>query len=176
MFNRTYTAFYFAAFTTREAIKDEYRRLCRINHPDLFATESEEKQAEQTRIMQAINAEYAVAMDRAVRAEKPGQSEASYAGSADLAERIRQAIEAVIRFDNIEIEICGAWVWLHGETYPIREHLKANGYRWGRGKRLWYFAGVASSSRSSHSMEEIRDRYGSERVQREQKHETAQVN
>jgi hypothetical protein len=104
-------------------------RLCRQHHPDLYANETEEKQAEQTRIMQALNAEYAIAMDKAVRAEKPGQSEASYAGSADLAERIRQAIEAVIRFDNIEIEICGAWVWLHGDTYPIKEHLKASGYQ-----------------------------------------------
>jgi hypothetical protein len=52
--------------------------------------------------------------------------------SADLAERIRQAIEAVIRFDNIEIEICGAWVWLHGETFAIKEHLKANGYQLGQ--------------------------------------------
>lgn len=169
MFNRSYTPFYFANFATRDEIKDEYRRLCREHHPDLFANESPEVQAEQTRIMQAINAEYAIAMDKAVRAEKPGQSEASYAGSADLAERIRQAIEAVIRFDNIEIEICGAWVWLHGETFPIKDHLKANGYRWGRQKRLWYFAGCASSSRSSHSMEEIRERYGSERVNRERR-------
>ncbi len=166
MYSRTYTAHYFINFKTRDEIKEEYRRLCRANHPDLFAQESEDVQGKQTRIMQEINAEFAIAMDAAVRAEKPGQSEASYAGSADLAERIRQAIEAVIRFDNIDIEICGAWVWLHGETYPIKDHLKANGYRWGRQKRLWYFAGIASSSRSSHSMDEIRDRYGSERVNR----------
>jgi hypothetical protein len=163
-----YTTFaYFAGFKTRDEIKEEYRRLCRLHHPDLFANESPEIQAEQTRTMQAINTEYRAAMDAAVRAEKPGQSEASYAGSADVAERIRQAIEAVIRFDQIEIEICGAWLWLHGETYAIKDHLKASGYRWGRQKRLWYFAGVASSSRTSHSMEEIRERYGSERVTRQ---------
>jgi curved DNA-binding protein CbpA len=172
---RTYSPFYFASFKTRDEIKEEYRRLCRLHHPDLFATQGEDIQAAQTRIMQEINAEFAIAMDAAVRAEKPGQSEASYAGSADLAERIRQAIEAVIRFDGIEIEICGAWVWLHGETYPIKDALKEAGYRWGRQKRLWYFAGVSSSSRSSHSMDEIRDRYGSERVNRPSQPTHAQI-
>ncbi len=159
---------WFAAFTTQAEIKDEYRRLCRAHHPDLFTHNSTpDELQERTRVMQEINAAYAIAMDTAARRENPGKSEASYAGSADLAERIRQAIEAVIRFDNITIEICGAWVWVKGDTRPIKEALKEAGYRWAPRKdgQPWYFAGVASSNKGgSYTMDDIRQRYGSEYV------------
>jgi curved DNA-binding protein CbpA len=163
---------FFTTCLDEQQIKDEYRRLCRLHHPDLHTAGcSPEQTAAATRKMQEINAAYSIAMDQAVRRAKPNFTESQYDASATVAELIRQAIEAIIRFDNISIEICGAWVWVSGDTRPIKEALKDAGYKWAPRKdgQPWYFAGVPSMNRRrKYSLDEIRNRYGSERVEKDE--------
>jgi len=149
---------FFKGMKTTQEIKDEYRRLAKIHHPDIGGD---------LRTMQQINAEYAVAMANALRAEKPGQTDAQYESAESIAESIRAAIERIIALNGIEIEICGLWVWVSGNTYAVKGALKEAEYRWSPKKEKWYFAGVASSGRGNWSMEDIRDRYGSETIKRE---------
>ena len=114
--------------------------------------------------MQAINAEYAFCMARAVRAEKPGLDEAEYSSMDAVSEAIRAAIEAIITLPGLGIEICGLWVWVDGQTRPVKEQLKAAGYRWAAKKEKWYYAGVPAGGRGRYSMDDIRNRYGSRNV------------
>jgi hypothetical protein len=158
---------FFTAQMTREEIKAKYRELAKRWHPDLGGD---------TATMQAINAEYAWAMDAATRTERPDANESTYqwhaANNETLRQKIEEAVRMFARFTAIEIEICGAWIWIHGtakrgtspENDAVIDLLKAHQYRFAAHKALWYYPVVPSKSHSSHSMEEIRSMYGSQFV------------
>ncbi len=161
---------YFSGCHTAEQVKIEYRRLCKLWHPDLGA---QEEATMRTAKMQAINAAYAQAsaqfrheeMREKARANgRPEPNEQDYADAAAVDERIRQAIERIITLDGLEIEICGLWVWVGGETKTYKEALKSAEYKWSPKKGKWYFAGVPAGGYRNFTMDEIRARYGSQQV------------
>ena len=80
-------------------------------------------------------------------------------------EAINAALNAIVGL-GLEIEICGAWLWVTGNTKPHREVLKGAGFRWSPKKLSWYFrpAEYRSFNRTSWSMAEIRGTYGSENI------------
>jgi hypothetical protein len=149
---------YFANCHTSEEIKTEYRRLAMLHHPDHGGN---------VQTMQEINAAYSFAIASATRSEKPGKTAQEYADLDAVNEAIRATLEKIIRLPGIKIEICGLWLWVSGETKPVKDHLKAAGLRWAPKKEQWYFAGVPASGRGQ-SMEHIRNRYGSRVVTREE--------
>lgn len=148
---------YFTACTTLEALKHEYRRLCMIHHPD---------RGGDTATMAAINDEY----DEAFRRIQSGRTTTQQAAESHEAEEAPEAFRAVISrlvtLAGINIEICGSWVWVTGNTYPNREALKAAGLRYSKGKAAWYWKpeGSRSKARRQYSLDEIRDLHGSERI------------
>lgn len=148
---------FFENCNTSDEIKNLYRQLAKQYHPDLGGD---------TATMQKLNAEYAFCINKAIRAEKPGKTETEYADLAEVNEVVRKAVEAIINLDGIEIEICGLWVWVGGNTYAVKSEIKAAGYRWASVKKLWYFAGVPASSFGQADMDDIRGKYGSEIVKR----------
>lgn len=46
------------------------------------------------------------------------------------------SVEAIniINF-NINIEICGSWIWVSGNTYGCKTELKQNGFHWASKKK-----------------------------------------
>jgi hypothetical protein len=65
---------------------------------------------------------------------------------------------------GLEIEICGSWLWIGGETKENKDALKGAGCRWASKKKLWYWhAGEwVKKVRRALTMEQIRDLHGSE--------------
>lgn len=143
---------FFTGCTSSDEIKAKYHDLAKANHPDLGGN---------TATMQQINAEYAEVINAALRGEYPGRTADEYADMANIAEVVRQAVEAVINLPDLTIEICGSWVWLSGNTYAVKDSIKSAGYRWAPVKKLWYFAGVPASSRGKMDMDDIRNAHGS---------------
>ncbi len=76
---------------------------------------------------------------------------------------MNDALNAIINLDGLEIEICGAWVWVSGNTFAHKAALKGAVFHYAGKKKKWYFRPEdwASSSRGSLDMEQIRDKYGS---------------
>ncbi len=74
-----------------------------------------------------------------------------------------------MEMENVDIEICGWFIYLWGETKPHKEELKKKGFRWNGKKVCWYWrpAWYRSRSRGNWSMGNIRDVYGSQRVEQE---------
>lgn len=81
----------------------------------------------------------------------------------DYPEAVNAALNAIIGLEGLEIEICGAWVWVSGNTYARKADLKAANFKFAPKKRLWYFRPEdwKSRSRNTLSMDDIRDKYGS---------------
>lgn len=138
-------------------LKAEYRRLAMANHPD---------RGGDTATMQAINAEY----DRlaAILPAVNAQGETYEPAHREEPSAFRDAVMAVINLDGVQLEICGCWLWATGNTRPYAETFKAAGYTFSAGKRAWYWKGYKSRRRGHNwSMDDIRSRYGSMRIERE---------
>lgn len=158
---------YFQHCNSPDEIKSYYRELAMAHHPDrlgLNATAEQQETAKRT--MQEINRQYSIAMARAIRGEKPNATDEQVSDLEDVAEAIRQAIEAIIHLPNISIEIRGSWVWVFGDTKAVKETLKAAGYKWLPGKegQPWAYMAVRSNGRGDWSHDEIVERYGRQTV------------
>ena len=164
MSNRTPYHF-FNTKMSRDEIRKAYRTLAMQHHPD---------HGGDLATMQALNAEYDMAMDAATRNEMPGRTEASYDFQAGTNRKIREAMEAALKHSILTVEVCGWWLWVDGTSKrgtseandAALDALQKAGYHWHSSKRRWYFAGVPSRNRNEMSMDEIRNAYGS-RIVRE---------
>lgn len=133
-----------------EIIKAAYRKACSIYHPDRNPAGLE--------MMKLVNQSYE-ALKEAHGDAKDTQ------GTQTYGEDINNALNAIMSL-GFDIEICGAWIWLHGDTKPHKEILKAAGFMWAPKKKLWYFrpADYKSKGRGKFSMDDIRATHGSEKV------------
>ena len=146
---------WFGDCTTTDELKRTYKNLARQHHPDLGGD---------LRTMQDINAAFDAACREFVPREKPGKSDDYYDWRAGVDEALRAEIAKVITLQDIELEICGAWIWATGDTRRHKETFKANGWKWSKPKIAWYWAGCPSSGRGNNTLDEIRAMYGSQRV------------
>jgi len=151
---------FFANVETLEELKKQYKKLVLKHHPDLGGN---------LRDMQDLNAEY----DRLFNILKDKHNAAAaqsgnVKATTECPEEFRAIIEQIIFLEGLEIELCGSWVWVGGETYTHKDELKAAGFRWSRSKKMWYWHHAeegARWSRGRKSMDEIRETYGSEKLQ-----------
>lgn len=84
------------------------------------------------------------------------------ADAADYGDEINTALNAIIHL-GLNIEICGSWLWVSGDTKPHKEVLKAAGFKWAAKKLMWNFrpAEWKSFNRGNWSMDKIRATHGS---------------
>ncbi len=77
---------------------------------------------------------------------------------------LEKIISQILHYENIIIEIVGDWIWLSGETKPIKEHLKDLGFRWRNKKKMWSFGEMKGKTSRGQKMEDIKAKYGSQTV------------
>jgi hypothetical protein len=87
----------------------------------------------------------------------------------NLGDELNAALNAIIGL-GLDIEICGSWIWVSGDTRPHREVLKAAGFKWAPKKLMWSYspAGKKTWSRGGWDMEQIRANHGSVTVKSKQ--------
>lgn len=145
---------YFAACTTLDELKKEYRRLAMIHHPD---------HGGDTATMQAINGEYSEAFARLKAQHNAAADEAHQ--TTETPEEFITIISQLLRFPGLIVELCGSWLWITGETYAIKDQLKAAGCRWSSSKKAWYWHHPEEGHRwhkGTATMSDIRTKYGSQ--------------
>lgn len=151
---------YFKTCNTMEELKKEYRKLAMANHPDNGGNAD---------TMKAINVSYEAAFNllknkhnQTAQNDTTGKSKPMNETAAEYME----IIQKIISFSNIVIEICGSWVWVGGSTFDYKKELKEAGFQWAAKKKMWYWRSEADAvrSRGKMSMDEIREKYGSEAV------------
>ncbi len=142
---------------TLDDIKMAYRRAAAKYHPDHNPAGLE--------MMKLVNIAYDTLKDYEGDIESPESSN-------DYGQALNAALNAIVGL-GLDIEICGAWIWVSGDTRLHKEILKAAGYLWAPIKKRWYFRPEAykSRNRQSWSMDKIRDAYGSQGMKEESRRE-----
>jgi hypothetical protein len=151
-----------AVVADQEAIKTAYRKACIKYHPDRNPAGLE--------MMKAVNIAYQFLHDIDYNgAERPINEDVN----TDFGEELNAAINAVVNLAGITIEVCGAWVWLTGNTKLHKNALKKAGYWWAKQKQAWYFrpSDYKSRNKGDWDLEKIRDTYGSMAVDKKTRHQ-----
>lgn len=140
-----------SADATPAEIKKAYKRAAAKYHPDRNEAGAE--------MMKAVNEAYESLKDYTPQ-DAPKAEEFN---ANDYGEELNEALNAVINLAGIEIEICGAWIWLTGDTKPHKEIIKSAGFKWASKKKAWNYrpSDWKSASRGSYSMDDIRATHGS---------------
>ena len=81
-------------------------------------------------------------------------------------EKLAETMKKLQEVDGINVELCGSWLWIDGETYEVREQLKKLGCKWSRNKQKWYWHDPDKKgwSNGKTMMADIRAKYGSQYV------------
>lgn len=149
---------YFSNCKNLDELKKAYKAAAMKNHPDMGGD---------TATMQAINAEYSARFEVLKRSQNEqaaedttGRTHATTESAGDFI----AIIAALLKLDGLEIELCGRWLWIGGNTKEHKEALKAAGCRWSFTKKLWSWHFAEEGQRwhkGTKTMTEIRSKYGS---------------
>lgn len=137
-------------------VKKAYRKACSKYHPDRNPAGEE--------MMKLVNEAYDDLKNYVDSNES--NTESYDFDSSCYASELNDALNAIIGIEGLTIEVCGAWVWVTGDTKPHKEILKENNFKWARKKQAWNFrpSDWKSSSRGSMALDDIRERHGSKIV------------
>jgi hypothetical protein len=139
---------YFSNITTLESLKKEFKSLVMIHHPD---------KGGETSVMQDIIAQFAE-MSKRVRGFGAGKGDDGVSYDAKFVDIINN----LAHLDGIIIEIVGSWVWISGDTKPVKDTIKENGFKYASRKKMWFYSeNGPSKSRGKNTIETIRATYGS---------------
>lgn len=144
---------YFEACKTLDELKKAYRAAAMTNHPDHGGDEE---------TMKAINNEYAARFE--VLKSSHNATADEYHQTTEAPEEFIDIISKLMTLDGLEIELCGSWLWIGGNTKEHKEALKAAGCRWSKNKVKWYWHHPEEGRkwhRSAATMNQIRSKYGS---------------
>ena len=144
---------FFARLTTVEEIKKAFRDLARQYHPDLGGDEE---------TMKLVNAQYHAALNGQNGVTTDGRT---YKYNQKAEQEIMNKINELIKIDGLEISLIGYWIWIHGETKPVKDTLKTAGCRWHSGRVCWYWkpSWFGRTHSNPDSLDQLAAKYGYEK-------------
>jgi len=80
----------------------------------------------------------------------------------NYSEDLEEVISEILKMQGVEIEICGNWIWLSGNTKEHKEKIKSLGCFWASQKKKWYYRPSEHKSfkrSKAWNMETIREKY-----------------
>lgn len=143
-----------------ETLRKRYRELLKKYHPDNDGGSVE--------ITQEINAEYDAVFARMSRENKADGESTTYDNEAED-RAFREVLSQIIGY-SMEIELIGSWIWCFN-CYAYKDRLKELGFRYAPKKRAWtwHFGEFSRYHKDEIPIDDIRAKYGSQKVTRQSK-------
>ena len=159
---------YFKNCRTAEELKKEYRKLAMKLHPDIVEGDGED--------FKAMQAEFEKLWERLKNVHQNAKGETYTKTSETTTETPQEFIHIInvlITLVGVEVEICGKWIWVSGNTKPHKETLKQLKFKWAHKKQAWYYHAepYKKKSRRELTLDEIRDMFGSQHYDQKQEEE-----
>lgn len=145
---------YFENVHSLEELKAQFRRLVKRCHPDCGGSDEE---------MKEVNRQYENLFQ--ILKDKHNATHDAEHQTTETPDEFRDIILALLKLDGVEVELCGSWLWLAGNTYSHKDELKKLGCKWSSGKKKWYWRHAEDGykwHKSNKSMSQIRMKYGSQ--------------
>lgn len=148
---------YFENIKDKKELLKAYRQVAKKLHPDNGGNAEEFKKMKEK-------------FDRLLKT-LPDEGTTEENEKVEISPEMSAALEKIIHLDGINIEICGSWIWVSGSTYPVKDTIKAAGFKFSGNKKMWYWhtGEYHRQSRKSLDMDEIRELHGSISVQKKEK-------
>jgi len=148
---------WFHNITTLDELRTAYRRLALLHHHDRGGSTTD---------MQEINNEYDLLSKKLINGNATF-SEGRKSWEHFVSGEIREKLNEVIFLKEVTIEVIGSWIWITGNTRPLREELKTRGFKFSPNKLAWYwqYGDYRKKNGKQFSLEEIRAMWGSEEVE-----------
>ena len=130
-----------------EELKRIYKKFAKKYHPDLGGSEEDFKK---------LNSFYQDLL-----------SKNQFDFNIDL--EIERVVSEILHFDLV-IEVVGCWIWVSGNTKPVKEDLKKANFKWNQKRKKWYWTN--QEKRRTHSKEDfetLKDKYGCRVVKSKEK-------
>lgn len=146
---------------TIEEVKKQYYKLALKYHSDVTGGNDD--------AMKEINAEYSELHKKykdvhaSIKEEEEEETYTAKESTSECPEDFINIVSALLRM-GVNVELCGRWLWISGDTKPHKDELKALGCRWSAKKGMWSWHYPEDGKRyhgTTSTMEEIRDTYGS---------------
>lgn len=142
-----------------EQLKKLYKKLAMKHHPDIGGAEAD---------MKEINSEYDQLFEQLknIHEAANGETYTAQQPTQETPDEFKNIINCLLHLEGIDIEICGSWIWVTGETMKHKETLKELRFRWSKSKKAWYFhnEGYRKHNNKQFTLDEIRSLYGSEKI------------
>lgn len=137
-----------------EDLKKEYRKLAKLHHPDTGGKEEDFKK---------LNEAYENKTKELLESKTEQEKKEGFKETAETMADFKKITDELLQYDNIFLEICGLWLWISGDTKPIKDKLKALGCFYASKKCQWYYRPTEykSSNKKPKTMDYIREKYGS---------------
>jgi len=133
-------------------LKRQYYQLAKQYHPDSGGS---------TQQFQDLQKVYESHFNTLLKGGNLTKEQESNEIEIDIA--IRDIIDNLINLEGLTIEVIGKWLWVGGNTFPLKTILKNVGLSFIKkgADAYWVYKGIDSKSRGKMTMEDIRKSYGS---------------
>lgn len=119
---------YFTDCKTAEELKKAYREAAGRLHPD------NNPERDTTREFQDMQAEFSAAWERLKDVHQNAEGAFYTKAATGTAESFMDMINALLRM-GVDVEVCGSWIWVSGDTRPVKGALKGMGFRFSGNKK-----------------------------------------
>jgi len=126
-------------------LKKVYKTLARKLHPDVGGS---------TELFKILNTVYNDILENGIK----------FSQDSEFDLEIEKIISQILHYENIIILVIGNWIWLQGNTKPIKDNLKEIGFKWASKKKQWYYGEMKGRSPKQKSMNDIKSKYGCQTV------------
>jgi hypothetical protein len=138
-----------------------YYQLALKFHPDRGGNEE---------TMKLINNEYEMYSERLIN-DNADFSDSRKSYETQVSEELQNKINEILDLENLIIEIIGGWIWVTGNTFPVKSELRKLEFKFSQNKTAWYWhaTNYRKRSKKEFTMDGIRDLWGSQEVENDTK-------
>lgn len=160
---------YFINPKTLEELRKQYKNLLKKYHPDNVGGSEE--------ATKDINNEYE-ALFKTLKDKHSQTAEDTTRQTYDNMkwdfaedEALRDMLNKIIQLVGVNITIVGNWIWIDGDTKPLKATFKELGFKWAHEKKKWYWHSESFRKKSHKklSFDTICNYYGSADVKTKQR-------